>query len=211
MNTRATVLKIPLFFFLLPAFSAVEGQEVKWPPHRFGRQTSYPPIQRGYIFLDAPTDTVKGLIRQADISIGNYLILDSATKTFNALDLSDIVAISVFSGNTNDFYTDYFNIHYQSSLWRLWARKDGVAVYENTYPTAPGGRMVLVTPYRKIKLLHFMSFLLHNDSGLDAPLIRFIHKRYKTNVSIEDFKSTTDVCAYIVEQENERIKSGQIR
>ena len=211
MNTRAIVLKIQLLFLLLPAFSAAKGQEVKWPPHRFGSQTSYPPIQRGYIFLDAATDTVKGLIRQADISIGNYLILDSATKTFGALDLSDIVAIRVFSGNTNDFYTDYFNIHYQSSLWRLWARKDGVAVYENTYPTAPGGRMVLVTPYRKIKLLHFMSFLLHNDSGLDAPLIRFIHKRYQTNVSIANFKSTTDVCAYIVEKENERIKSGQVR
>jgi hypothetical protein len=170
-----------------------------------------PPIQRGYIFLDAPPDTVKGLIRQADISTGNYLILDSATKTFGALDLSDIVAIRLFSGNTNDFYTDYFNIHYQSSLWRLWARKDGVAIYENTYPTAPGGRMVLVTPYGKINMLHFMSFLLHNDGGLDAPLIRFVHKRYKTNVSIDDFKSTTDVCTYIVEKENERIKSGQVR
>jgi hypothetical protein len=48
----------------------------------------------------------------------------------------------------------------------LWARKDGVAIYENPNPTAPGGRMVLVTPYRKIKMLHFMPFLLHNDSGL---------------------------------------------
>jgi hypothetical protein len=211
MNTRAIVLKIPLFYLLLSAFSAVEGQQIKWPPHRFGRQTSYPPIQRGYIFLDAPPDTVKGLIRQADISTGNYLILDSATKTFGALDLSDIVAIRVFSGDTNDFYTDYFNIHYQSSLWRLWARKDGVAIYENTYPTAPGGRMVLVTPYRKIKMLHFVSFLVHNDNGLDDPLVRFIHKRYKEHVSVANFQSTKDICTYIVEQENKRINSGQVR
>jgi hypothetical protein len=210
MNSRAIVLKIPLFFFLLSAFSAVEGQEVKWPPHYYGHQRSYPPIQQGYIFLGS-SDTVKGLIRYADISLGNYLMLDSATNAFRTFNLSDIAAVRVFSGDSNDFYTDYFNIHYQSSLWRLWARKDGVAIYENTYPTAPGSRMVLVTPYGKINMLHFMSFLLHNDGGLDAPLIRFVHKRYKTNVSIDDFKSTTDVCTYIVEKENERIKSGQVR
>ena len=210
MNTRAIVLKIRLLLLLLPAFNAVEGQQIKWPPHRFGRQTSYPPIQRGYIFLDTP-DTVKGLIRRADISTGNYLILDSATRTFRTFNLSDIAAIRVFSGDTDDFYTDYFNISYRSSLWLLWARKDGVTIYENTYPTGPGGRLVLVTPDVKIKILHFMSFLLHNDSGLDAPLIRFIHKRYKTNVSIDDFKSTADVCTYIVEKENERIKAGQAK
>jgi len=202
------VLKIRLLLLLLPAFNAVEGQQIKWPPHFFGRQTSYPPIQRGYIFLDT-SDTVKGLIRRADISTGNYLILDSATRIFRTFNLSDIVAIRVFSGDTDDSYTDYFNIHHRSSLWFLWARKDGVAIYENTYPTGPGGRLVLVTPDGKIKMLHFMSFLLHNDSGLDAPLIRFIHKRYKTNVSIDDFKSTADVCTYIVEKESERIKAGQ--
>jgi hypothetical protein len=156
-------------------------------------------------------ETVKGLIRYADITLGNFLLLDSATNTFRTFNLSDIAAIRVFSGNSNAFYTDYFNIHYRSSLWSLWARKERVAIYENTYPTGPGGRMVLVTPYRKIKMLHFMSFLVHNDDGLDDPLIRFIHKRYKTNVSIANFKSTADVCNYIVEKEIERIKSGQVR
>ena len=112
MNTRAIALKIPLLFFLLPAFSAVEGQEVKWPPHYYGHQRSYPPILRGYIFLDS-ADTVKGLIRYADLALGNYLLLDSATKTFRTFNLSNIAAIRVFSGGSNDFYTDYFNIHYR--------------------------------------------------------------------------------------------------
>jgi hypothetical protein len=209
MNTKAVLLKIPLLPLLLPVFSAV-GQDVKWPAHVYGRLRSYPPAQQGYIVPES-RDTVKGFIRLADITTGDYLILDAATRTFRRFYYSDIVAIRIYSNAPDGPYTDYFNINYKSSLWSLWERGNEVAIYENSQATAPGSRLVLVTPYRKIKMLHFMSWLLHNDDGLDAPLIRFIHKRYKTTISIAHFNSTKEICTYIVEKENEKIKSGQAK
>jgi len=204
------LLKLPLLLLLLPVYSTVEGQEVKWPAHYFGSRRSFPSAKQGYIALDS-RDTVKGFIRPADITTGDYLILDTATRTFRTFYLSDIMAIRIYSGAPDGLYTDYFNIGYKRSLWFLWAMKNGVAIYENSQPTNPGGRLVLVTPYRKIKMLHFVPTILHNDDGLDAPLIRFLHKRYKTTVSIAHFNSTKDICTYIVEKENERIKSSQAK
>ena len=101
---------------------------------------------------------------------------------------------------------DWFDIHYKSRPWILLAKKNGVALYENTRPFWPP--VILVTPHERIKPIRELPLVFHG-SDYNAELRRFIRKRYHT--SVENGDKGEKLFAYIVEKENERIAAEKAK
>jgi len=200
MNTKTTLLKVGALLLVLLFFSVAEAQEIKWPvsSNTYGRYGQYALIRQGYIVL-VNRDTVKGFIRFSR-ALYYYPVLDTTTHIVRNISFSETEVMRLYDGPLDGSYTDWFHLPHSGTLWKVLAKKNDVALYENV---GFGPPLILVTPNEKIKLIHKAATIIHNDSGYDAPLIRFIRKRYKSNYT--DFGTTGDIYTYIVEKENEKI------
>jgi hypothetical protein len=211
MNTRIPLLYAALPLWALLSFGAIRAQDIKWPArynfhNRGGSNIAY--TRQGYLVLvnnnaTANNDTVRGFIRLYDPSMSTFAVMDTATHSIREFSFNEIEVMRLYLGSTDGPYTDWIHLSYSGKFWQLMARKNDVAIYE-TMPWF-GGKPFLFTPEKRIKLVRMMPFLLHNDTGYEASLIRFIHRRYKTKVN--DFHSTEDIYRYIVEKENERMEN----
>lgn len=199
MNSIPVLFKLQFLLLLLFFVGGAQGQERKWPVRYTRWMDARAPVGEGYAVL-TNGDTVKGFIKLLPIT-NSYPVLDTATNTIRDVYISDIVVMRIYAGSPDGPYMDYLNIDFKYSLWILKAKKNNVALYEKLGSTA--SPLILVTPNKTIKLVHPLATILHNDTGYDAALIRFIHKRYKMAVKEDDFATTKAIFTYIVDRENE--------
>jgi hypothetical protein len=202
-DTITSFLKASCFCLLLilECRGTARAQEIKWPVHNYGYGWlgKVYQIHEGYIVTDGG-DTVRGFIRTSPV-YSDYPVFDTATRRIRTVGYSHIVYMRLFADSTKRVYTDWLNIGYKGNLWILLAKKNQVAVYQNTLPYGPS--LILNTPNGRIRLIHKGGVITHNDNDFDAGLLRFIRKRYKSTYT--DFGNTGNIYAYIVEKENERM------
>lgn len=209
MNTYTitSTLKASCLWLLLilECFGTAQAQEIKWPNRNYGYGWlgKVYQIREGYIVTDGG-DTVRGFIRTSPV-YSDYPVLDTATKRIQTVRYGHIVYMRLFADSTKRIYTDWLNIGYMGNLWILLAKKNQVAVYQNTRPYGPS--MILSTPGGNISLIPKGGVIMHNDNDFDAGLLRFIRKRYKSTYS--DLGTAGNIYGYIVEKENERMGTAQ--
>jgi hypothetical protein len=192
-------------FLILECFGTAQAQEIKWPVQDYGYGWLRPVYQilEGYIVTDGG-DTVRGFIRTSPV-YSDYPVFDTAAKRFRTVRYGHIVCMRLFADSTKRVYTDWLNIGYKGHLWILLAKKNQVAVYQNTRQYGPW--LILSTPNGQIRLIHKGGAIMHNDNDFDAGLLRFIRKRYKSKYT--DFVTTGNIYAYIVEKENEKMGTAK--
>ncbi len=200
-----TTLPVLLLLVLLSPVTRAQHALV-WPVHydlQRGRWYNEAPVKEGYI-VQTSGDTLRGFIKLLPAIYTNYYpVLDTATHKLRSARTSTITTIRIYDHTPEGPFAEYVNLHYKQNLWRVDSKAGAVALYDNT----PKGRIqkyILVSNSKRIKLYSSFAWLITNGNT-DAMLLRFIRKRYKLVMMENDFKSTGNMYAFIVNKEVERL------
>ncbi len=208
-----------LMLFFLIAFSSCEvncsAQQYPWPIKKpqvgwLNGRYNTAPVRNGYI-VKMGGDTIRGLIKflRYNSRFTTYMpILPTGTKTVIEVPRKDILYMRVYYDDTenNTHFSDFFNIDNNKDIWRLVAKKNDVAIYDNYIPdpkVSHGYSMVLMTESEKNCIYYYFFFPSNN---INRRVLRFINRRYKTSFNKTDFKKREDMFDYILDKENEKEK-----
>jgi hypothetical protein len=180
----------------------VTAQKRPWPVnYGYTPMRRSPPI-RGYIVLTSG-DTLKGYLKVFAFH-DFYPILDTGTNKVQDIYFSDIGSMRIYSNSPYDYsfkgYIDYVNLGDNHFLWRLDGIKKDVAIYDDMLRLGMH-HLIMITPKARITLYKGRQWFDNYDK-IDPLLVRFINERYKTGVSVENFKSREDIIDYILDKES---------
>ena len=196
---------LPLLLAILSTCSY--GQEVTAQRRPWPINYGYTPMRRssplkGFIVL-TNGDTLKGYIKVFAF-YAYYPILDTGTNKVQDIYFSDIGSMRVYFNspynNGPQGYIDYVNLGDRHFLWRLDGKKKNVAIYDDMLRLGMH-HLIMVTPKVRITLYKGRQWFEYYDK-IDPLLIRFINERYKTGVSMGNFKSRKDIIDYILDKES---------
>lgn len=180
----------------------VPAQGRPWPiKYGYRPMRRSPPI-RGYIVL-TNGDTLNGYIKI--FAFYNYYpILDTAINKVKDIDWSNIRSMHIYGNDPYDYsfkgYIDFVHLLPQENfLWRLDGKKQDVAIYDDMLVLGMH-HLIMVTPRARIALYKGRQLYSYYDK-IDPLLIRFINERYKTGISLENFKSREEIIDYILDKE----------
>lgn len=197
MNNAIAFLKTRSVLFFLTLFSnGMHAQERTWPIQYRTRIDKGAPIKEGFIVRNN-NDTLKGFIKLLPIS-NYYPVLDTGTNIVKDVYFNDIILMRVFDHSTEGPFTDFVNLHYKQTLWRVLGKKNNVSICDMALQMS--SKTILFTPNKRIKIFGVWASFWHGEDNL---LIKFMNKRYKTTLKDEDFKATQDMIDYILDKENE--------
>jgi hypothetical protein len=196
---------LPLLLAILSTCSY--GQEVSAQGRSWPVNYGYTPMRRspplkGFIVLHSG-DTLKGYIKVFAF-YDFYPILDTGTNKVQDVYFSDIGSMRIYNNGPDDYrfkgYTDYVNFGDRHFLWRLDGKKKDVAIYDDILHMGMH-HLIMVTPKARITLYKGRQWFSDYDK-IDPLLVRFINERYKTGVSVGNFKSREDIIDYILDKES---------
>ncbi|GGB06511.1 hypothetical protein GCM10011511_32440 [Puia dinghuensis] len=175
------------------------AQEKKWPityPHP---SIYSAPVVGGYI-VTKNADTLRGLIKLWREGIA-YPVWDTITNVVKDVAREDIKSMRIFSNSPTGTFTDYVNLNYKRTLWRVIAEKKGTAICDD--PLHLGMNiMLLVKPHEILKMYGSWALFTHGGKD-DELLLRFINRRYRTKFEAGHFKDSDEALNYILDRETE--------
>ena len=196
---RLFVKPLPLLLAILSTCSY--GQEVTAQGRPWPVNYGYTPMRRspplkGFIVLTSG-DTLKGYLKVFAFH-DFYPILDTGTNQVQDIYFPDIASMRIYGGPQG--YIDYVNLGDKHFLWRLDGRQKDVAIYDDMLHMGMH-HLIMVTPKARITIYKGRQWFEYYDKIVPL-LIGFINDRYKTGVSVGNFKTTKDIIDYILDQEN---------
>lgn len=204
------VLQLFVFILLLQSCQLGYSLQSKWPKRgtwRDERSYDFMPVKKGYV-VNINHDTTIGLVKL--VHPWAIPILPENKNHENDIikvKLDSVESLSVYYDTTIKKETKYVNISYKSTLWRLLAKQNNIAIYDNNYPATNYnvyyGKTILVTGIERVKLFTYIGYIsrLGNTKPL---LLKFVRKRYGTNTDSVRFKDKQEVIEYILKKENEK-------
>jgi len=212
LRLKATSKILPvLFIFSINNFCIGQqpSEKIAFPVSYHGK-TNYTNAVYGYIVL-MNADTLKGII---DITNGTndipFLPLDkNQPSDVILIKRENISFIRIYkplckdSINIDTSFTDFVNLNGRF-LWRLVLKGNDVSIYNNYF----GGQsfknqMIMDSKFERVKMFNYISYKFHRRN-LKFLLLKFINKRYKTELREKDFNSTNDTVRYLVHIENDK-------
>jgi len=206
------VLQLCFFTLLLQSCQLGYSLQSKWPKRgtwRDERSYDFMPVKKGYV-VDINHDTTIGLVKLVHPWAIPILPENKSHESdIIKVKLDSIESLGVYYDTTIEKETKYVNINYKSTLWRLLAKQNNIAIYDNGYPATNYnvyyGKTILVNGKERIKLFSFIGYL--SRLGHTKPLLlKFVRKRYGTNTERVSLRDKQEVIEYILKKENERAK-----